>query len=397
MTTSVHRHSLLTRFRSPLRALQIVLALAALQSPVIGYCDSGGGWLNNLFRTHGKNMKNVATKLAELKESETITVNGVEFSPDSKQLAVKSISETVRIWDWQNDRIVTTLEKALAADSGLTTESIHYSPDGRLFAACHERAVNDIVIRIWSTDTWKVVRDIADPIPGGCSSMAFSPDGKSLLRTSERSARYPADTLIVYDVASWRPLWGLSTLPFYPYTVAISPDGNFAALGGAVLAPKPVQFQEQILIVDLLKRAIVRTIPNTLSFRYGGLAWSADSTSLAAVGSRSWDGSANQGHGGYITGPETFMLFDMRSGEKVVAEPWGDLDGFSVRYSPDGKYLIEGNQNGAGKGLGARIWDGQRRELLQEIPGNVRSLAVSKDGRFLAIGDDRKTSIWALK
>lgn len=386
-----------TKSRSTVRAVQILLVLAALQYPIIGYCDSGSGWLKNLFGSTGKNMKNVAIKVTELPEKYNINVQGLDFSPNGKFLAVRSADEFINIWDWQAGRIARTVEKAQGAEDGLTTEPMRYSPDGRLFAACHERAVNNILARIWNTDTWQVAHDIVDALPGGCRAIGFTPDGKSLLRISHRNHNFPADDFIVYDVDTWRPQWGLRTWPFYPNALAISPDGKFAALGGEVIVPGPIPDKQQIVIVDLAKHAIVNTIPDTVSFSFGRLAWSPDGAYLAAIGHRAWDGAANHGQGAYVGGPDTFMVFDAHSGKQVTAGQWGELGQLSLRYTPDGKYLIEGDVNDKGTGLGARIWDSQHRELLQTIPGNVGSLAVSKDGRFLAIGSDKKTTIWQLK
>jgi len=44
-----------------------------------------------------------------------------------------------------------------------------------------------------------------------------------------------------------------------------------------------------------------------------------------------------------------------------------------------------------------RIWDGRHQTLLQEIHGEATSLAFSRDGRFLAMGGDRKILIWKMK
>ncbi len=389
--------------------MRILIALAALQMPVIGHCDSGNGWFKNLFESKGKNMKEVAVKIAELHEDKDIEIWGLDFSPDGKYLAATSPTTLeVQIWDWQNKRIVRTLEKAQGA--GLTTD-IHYSPDGHLLVACHSQAAGDILVRIWNTETWAVIHDIADFKSGSCRAIGFTPDGKYMIGVFDRNPIASGDNLIIYDTTSWQPVWGIRTVPFYPKALAISPDGKFAAIGGGVINPHswpfdtpkptfgnpPLSSQSAIVVVDLAQRAIVRTIQNTVDFDVGRLAWSPDGAHLAAMGRRARDGFANNGQGAYTSGLDTVMVFDTHSGKQVAGEQLEGIGNSSLRYTPEGKYLIEGDMDGLGNGLGVRIWDGQHRELLQVIPGNVGSLAVSGDGHYFAVSTYKQISVWQLK
>jgi WD40 repeat protein len=63
-----------------------------------------------------------------------------------------------------------------------------------------------------------------------------------------------------------------------------------------------------------------------------------------------------------------------------------------LRYSPDGKYLVESVIDGS-----IRIWDGQHRTLLQQIHGEATSLAFTRDGKFLAMGGNRKSLVWQMR
>lgn len=384
-------------WRVPVRAFRMLMMLALLQTPVTGFCTPASGWFQKLFDSKGEHMREVAVKIAELPEQYgDIIVRGLEFSPDGKHLAVRSAYQTVNIWDWQAGRIVRSLEMARGAEEGLTTEPFRFSPDGRFFVACHSRATGQVVARVWNSSTWEIVRDIIDDIPGtGCNAVGFTPDGRFLIRILDRMPDIAGDTLIVYDVESWQPAWGLRTVPFYTYSLATNPDGKLFAVGGEVRNPRswpfdtpvptfgdpPFQNMRLIALVDLERRRIVRTITNTMGVmnRKGRLAWSPDGAHIASAG----------GHG--------LQIFDVQSGEQIVGitPRWASAN-TSLRYSPDGRYLIEGTANEEKTGWG-RIWDGQHRELLQEIPFNVGSLAVSRDGRHLATGTDGKTIIWKLK
>ena len=380
----------------PMGMIRTLLALIVLQASAIGYCNAEEGWLSHLFGAKGKHMKDVATKVAELPEQYNITVPALDFSPDGKYLAVRSADQTINIWDWRNGRIVHALELAKGANDGLTTEPLRFSPDGSLLVACHSQAKGDVVARIWKTGTWEIAHDIVDHVPGtGCNAIAFTPDGKSLIRVLDRLPEIAGDTLVIHDTNTWLPVWRIRTVPFYTYTLAISPDGRLMALGGEVRNPlewpfstpiptfgnPPLPDTKLIAIVEIQKRTIVRIIQSTgVMNRRSRLAWSPD--------------------GDYITnaGGEGMQIFDVHSGRQVMGidPPWGTAH-TSLRYSADGKYLIEGIANHK-KHMGwGKIWDGQHRELLQEIAENVGSIAVSRDGQYLATGVDGKTIVWQLQ
>lgn len=379
--------------------VQVLIALIALQWPVTGYCDTGSGWIKNLFESKGQHMKEVAVKVAELPEPlepYLIGVGGLDFSADGKQLATTLVmGRKIHIWDWRSGHIVHTLEKAQGANDGMVTERIRYGPDGHLLATCGD---NDI--RIWNTENWAVIHDITHP-GFVCSAIGFTPDGKSLIAVNQNGVKH---NLAIYDTTSWQVVWGLGTTPFYPSTLSISPDGKFVAIGGAILNPKrwpfpgqlntpkpvfgdpPFADQSIIAIVDLAQRKIIRTIKNTVNFS-GPLAWSPDGVHIATMGTV-----------GEIA-TVMVVVFDAHTGKQVAITGEQLVRGAhsSLCYTPDGKYLIEGDMDGLGNGLGVKIWDGQHRELLQEIPGNVGSLAVSRDGHYFAMGIDKETIVWQLK
>ncbi len=314
--------------------MRILLVLVALQFPILGYCDSGNGWVNSLFGSKGKNMKEVAVKVAELPEQYNINVDGLDFSLDGKQLAVESGYEMINIWDWQSGRIERTVEKVKGANSQLTTEPIRYSPDGRLLVSCLMRGVGDVVVRVWDTQTWTVAHDITDPVGGGgCDAIGFSPDGKYLMWIKSLAYGFPGDNLFIYNTETWQKVWGLRTIPFQPKALAISPDGKSIALGGAVMDKGPMR--QQIAIVDVAQRTIIRTIESNVDFVSGHLAWSPDGAYITAIGRRAWDGFANQGKGAFTGGQDTVMVFDTHNGKQIAGEQL-EIAHASLRYTSDG-------------------------------------------------------------
>ncbi len=381
--------------RFMLRMLQILLMCMTLQFPLIGSCNTGG-WLTHLFESKGNPMQDVATQVAELPEDNYIY--GLNFSPDGKYLAASSVtSRTIHIWDWRVDRIVHSVEKADGANEGLSTEPIRYSPDGKLLAICHEKAANNIVVRIWNANTWEIVHDIEDPDRGmGCNAVGFSPDGESLIRIVDRIG-FPGDNLIVYDTSTWQAVWGLRTKDFQSNSLAISPDGKFVALGGGHFVIKGNEFDENnlynagIVIVSMAQHTIIRTIDafsNVIGdglVQMSRLAWQPNGTQIAAGVS-----------GIPFKGGDGIRIFDAESGEQVANEPVPIITGIrGLRYTPDGKYLIEA---GVG-GKTVSIWDGQHHALLQTIPLDMKAMniAVSADGHYFAVAGYRDIQVWQLK
>ena len=321
----------------------------------------------------------VAVKIVELRE--TMGVEGLDFSPDGKHLAATSEgdSDEVHVWDWQGSRSIVLKMKKGGGSAGPASEPLRYRPDGRFLLACHGRAEKDTVIHIWDARTGDFAQSIVEPDGGNCYAIGITPDGKQLIRITETGLK-PKDSFIVYNTTDWQPAWSLRTIPFHPKTLTVSPDGKFAAVGGENLGPG-IPNQPQILIIDLLKRAIVRTIDAfPLDNRVNQLAWHPDGIHIAAGATV----------GGTFKGPDIVKVFDATNGNLIVGEPVeSPAHIFAMRYSPNGKYFVESSVNRS-----IRIWDGQHKTQLQEIHGEAESLAISADSRFLARGGDRKLLIW---
>jgi WD40 repeat protein len=125
------------------------------------------------------------------------------------------------------------------------------------------------------------------------------------------------------------------------------------------------------------------------------LAWSPDGAHLAA-GSLIGDPAKGEA--------DAVRIFDASTGEMVANEPAKMAHIYALLYTPEGKYLVESAIDQEGKYLAEkavdfriRIWDGGHQNLLQEVHGTASSMAVTRDGRYLAMGGDKKILIWELK
>jgi WD40 repeat protein len=330
----------------------------------------------------GANKNDVAEKVATLHEKyHDVPVWALAFSPDGKHLV--AASDEVHIWDWRNGRIENTLVRPGGSNNGIASNPVGYSPDGHLLAVCLERGVGDAVIRVWNTESWSIVNDITDHGPGGCEAMTFTPDGRSLIYVIGRVTQtIRQNEMIAYSVGTWDLAWSLQ-FDLGPESVAINPTGSLLAIAGilTVRPPhftgfEPVQRQPNIAIVNLQERKIVNTLRGEIA---GPMAWSPDGNRLAVAG------------GSYVE------IYDVHTGQRLVREELEAAAHRNVRFTSDGRYFIESDMNGRGTGVGLQIWDGQHSRLLQDIKGNIASLAVSRDGHYLAVGTPGKTEIWRLR
>jgi WD40 repeat protein len=336
----------------------------------------------------------VAKKIAEFKEpsgfNKGFVVGGLDFNADGTKLATNGqvAPPEVHVWEW---RVPSHAPRILGMRSPAGSgEAIRFNGDGSLLAVGHgpNALAHDLgVVQVWNTQTWAAIHDIDNPQGGGTNSLAFSTDGKLLVRTIEN---WRGPNLVATRTETWEQAWELELpRPWLIRKLALSPDGQFTAVAGETFERGhiPIVTHPQILIVDLSTRKLVRTIANAFpdNNEIKTLAWSPDGKSLAA--------------GGLVTesapGPDAVRIFDPISGEPVVREAGTEAFVSALSYSPDGRYLAEGYIDGK-----VRIWDGLHKQLLQSIPVNDHfhtALTISRDSRYLAVAAGFDVSIWELR
>jgi WD40 repeat protein len=278
-----------------------------------------------------------------------------------------------------------------------SSEGLRYAPNGQLLAAAHpiaSEAEGRSAVDIFNPKTGEIEHKIADePLGGTYSKIEFSPDGKLLVRTFDSSERSRIGQFMVHRTDTWEVIWSLNTMPLCAHTLALSKDGKLAAVsglsitqGGGRIRGKPNW--AQILIIDLEQRKVIRSLDQVFppNAAVEIVAWHPDGIHLAA-------GANGSSINGADPPPEPVKVFDTRTGEAVVVEPTHPATIMGLRYTSDGKYLIE-----SGYPRMARIWDGQHQTLLQEIAVKESfALAISDNNRYLALGDGPHVSIWELK
>lgn len=330
----------------------------------------------------------VAHKVAEFKEDDDVA--SLEFSPNSHEIAVGTfVTLHIHIWNWSSSpRIEQTFSKPAVVLDYISSDGVRYSSDGRSLAVAHSLASENDgrgVVRIFDTKTGGVVHTLAEPLGGGAySRIAFSEDGKFFIRSYDSDKPPGRNQFMVYSADTWEELWGLRVSPLNVMSLAVSANSKMAAVGGVTLGPGIVH-NAQILVVDLIQKRVTRTIDDAFSRenKVTQIAWNPDGVHLAAGGIT----------GGTFSGTDAVRIYDTSTGGVVAQEKAPTANVLALRYTPNGKYLIE-----CGIGSSVRIWDGSHQNLIQELPNrHAYALAVSRDSSYLAVSDGAHVEVWKFR
>jgi WD40 repeat protein/tRNA A-37 threonylcarbamoyl transferase component Bud32 len=341
-------------------------------------------------------------------------VRGVTFSPQGDRLASAGDDQVVRIWD-----AATGQETLVLRGHTHPVRAVAFCPGGRRLVSAGGDSLKAGEVRVWDLTADQSARTFHDHT-APVTSVAFSPDGKFLASASNgMSSARPGETKI-REVATGREQLTLKARMFGFSAVAFSPDGASVATAG----------DEGVKLWDARTGNQLRLL-RAFTHPMHGLAFSPEGKRVAAVGVSGvtvWDAATGQelhhfrGHtinaygvafspdgkrlatsswGGYLCRevngvkktekmPNEVKVWDTETGKELATLSGG---GLGVVFSPDGKLVASGSQEGP-----VTIWDADAGMVLLTLCGHagaVPVVAFSRDSRRLATGSaDHTVKVW---
>jgi WD40 repeat protein len=282
-------------------------------------------------------------------EGHTGDITSIAFSPDGQLLATGITywnanppnDDTARIWDLSTGRLI---HKVSPREHQVT--SVAFSPDGALLATAYS---NINIVDIWSVKTGAHVRELVAR-EGEVHEVVFHPGGNILVGGADDN------TARLLDLSTGKEIRTLSGHTAGIDAVDFSPDGNLVATGS---------FDSTIKIWQTQTGKELKELRNHTS-HVQDVAFSPDGK-LIASGS----------------GDHTARIWDVASGRQVhVLQHYLNVD--EIAFTPDGKRLFTACRNRT-----AKIWDVKSGRSLLELGAILNhdpSMAISSDGRFIALG-----------
>jgi WD40 repeat protein len=299
----------------------------------------------------------------------TGTVISLAFSPDGNTLASGGADNAIKVWE------VATGQNTITVDGAGANEWcwVAFSPDGKMLVS----AGADQKIRLWTIANGKSAGILDAKQKAGFPMVIFSPDNKTIawggtclntVKLWELSTRKNTATLEGYDA------WGILAMLF------TSDNKTLVTMGR----------EDGIKLWDVASGKNTSMLKTDSDVRCA--TFTLDGKSLATV---SFPAIVKASGQNVVKDAGRIKLWEVTTGKELTSITGYESAMISVSFSPDGKRLACGSQDGT-----IKIWDvatGKEFVTLDGHPKGVGALAFSPGGKIMASGSQDGTIIlWDL-
>ena len=301
-------------------------------------------------------------ELIQIFQQHTQSITCLAFAPDGKTVASGSLEHAVRVWEYPSGRQLAVLSGHQDA-----VRSLAFSPDGRWIAS----GSMDCTVRVWDVASGKE-RCLLAGHRDSVDSLSFHPLG-------ERFASGDSGGMVkIWDCNGGRLVGQIRPSPGGLRCLAYSPEGKLLVTGATSWLFKPGIFQPATVML----------------FDEDSLSPAGDfGTFHEGVNAMAFD---PLGHRLAVSGGSAVEFWSLKHRTKIRVFRGQDYDVWSLAFSPDGRLLAAGSEDGK-----MILWDTKTGKSLASWNGHqgaVTTLAFSPDGSALAsAGWDKSIRLWEVK
>jgi WD40 repeat protein len=306
--------------------------------------------------------------------------SAIALTPDGKHLILGSASGRIEVYELATGRLDRTLSPSGTAAIRLLT----ISPDGRWLAGARGRGEVDV----WDLPAGKVIQTLkvrkSTDDSGQVERIAFAPDGKVLFTGSDAFTEGDNGGATAWETSTGKRLWNT---PGCGYNLNSDPRGRW------VLTSLIQEYPTQLTLLNARTGQPFKRLPVEASFEQteGNLETIEPSATLDRLftpdGSRLVsihdDGTAR------VWNPDTGReLVRMKFRTTGSAEPGG------LAVSPDGRWLAIRVDHSV------ELWEassGKRLHAISGLTASPRELAFTRDGRGLVTSSGPDAILWMLR